>query len=84
MAGVESRAIESDRGAAVRVTNDFERRFKAKEDLSFTIYHFSFCHWWIQRPSATVELGFAPAERDVYSYKHTQKDFAPVGAKPAN
>jgi hypothetical protein len=28
-----------------------------------------------------VELAFAPAERDVYSYEHTPKDLAPVGAK---
>ena len=33
---------------------------------------------------ATVELVFAPEERDVYSYERTPKDLAPLGAKPAS
>jgi len=32
--------------------------------------------------SATVELVFAPAERDVYSYERIPKGLAPLGAKP--
>jgi hypothetical protein len=28
-----------------------------------------------------VEFVFAPEERDVYSYEHTPKDLAPLGAK---
>jgi hypothetical protein len=35
----------------------------------------------IQLISATVEFVFAPEERDVYSYEHTPKDLAPLGAK---
>ncbi|HBB86751.1 MAG TPA: hypothetical protein DC047_03960 [Blastocatellia bacterium] len=29
--------------------------------------------WWIQLPSATVRLAFAPAERDVYRTRHRRK-----------
>ena len=31
-----------------------------------------------------VEFAFAPEERDVYSYKRTPKDLAPLGAKPGS
>lgn len=37
---------------------------------------------WIQFGSATVELVFAPEERDVYSHERRLKDLAPLGAKP--
>ena len=33
--------------------------------------------------SATVELVFAPDERDVYSYERVPNGLAPLGAKPA-
>jgi hypothetical protein len=31
---------------------------------------------------AASRFVFAPEERDVYSYQHTPKDLAPLGAKP--
>ena len=39
---------------------------------------------WIQFGSATVELVFAPEERDVYSHERRLKDLAPLGAKPGS
>ena len=40
--------------------------------------------WRIQLTSATVELAFAPEERDVYSYERTHCSLAPLGAKPGS